>query len=126
MSFLSTGVTAGMVICAFFITVILISQGADGWRHAWVYLGTATLLVSLLGVLTLKDRPAGSFPAASSAVSSLTHAWSQVARNRTIIGLSLVYFLFGFYQIYATFFKDYLRKGLGRVRVRFLCSSARS
>lgn len=113
MSFLSTGVTAGMVISAFTIPVILVTQGADGWRQAWAYLGAATLLVSVLGVLTLKDKPASGGPAASSAVSSLAHAWGQVARNRTIVGLSLVYFLFGFYQIYATFFKDYLRKGLG-------------
>ncbi|MDP2660193.1 MAG: YbfB/YjiJ family MFS transporter [Dehalococcoidia bacterium] len=36
-------------------------------------------------------------------------AWDQVFRNRTVIGLTVTYFLFGFYQIYATFFVAYLR-----------------
>lgn len=112
MGFLSTGVAAGMVIGAFFIPMVLVSQGADGWRHAWVYLGVAALLVTILGIVALKEKPGGGNPGGRSSALSLAEAWGQVVRNPTIAGLCLVYFLFGFYQIYATFFVAYLRRGL--------------
>lgn len=112
MGFLSTGVSGGMVIAAFFIPVVLTSQGAEGWRYAWVYLGIAALVVTGLGVVALKERRSSTNPGAP-AVAASSLAWGQVFRNPTIVGLTLTYFLLGFYQIYATFFVAYLRRGLG-------------
>ncbi len=106
--FMATGVGVGILIAAGIIPVILTSQGQDGWRHAWVYLGVATTLLTILGIVTLRERPAVSAPN-KSGVPGTTLAWGQVFRNRTIAGLSITYFLFGFYQIYATFFVAYLR-----------------
>jgi len=111
MGMLSTGVTAGMVIAAFVIPLVLTSQGQEGWRLSWTYLGIATLLVTTLGVITLKEKPHSASPTGRVGVAS-AQAWGQVFRSPTIAGLSLTYFLFGFYQIYATFFVAYLRRSL--------------
>lgn len=109
MGFLSSGVAMGMVIAAFFIPLALTSGGQEGWRYAWFYMGISTLLVTILGVVALKEKPTGENPGRS-LTSSL--AWGQVFRNPTMVGLSLAYFLFGFYNIYSTFFVAYLQRGL--------------
>jgi MFS family permease len=130
MGFLASGVSIGMVIAAFVIPLILTGLGAAGWRYAWVYLGAATVVTTLVGVLALKERPPTATRAPmlapqpnpsppqphQSGISTPAGrpgiAWASVYRNPTVIGLSLSYFLFGFYQIYATFFVAYLRRGL--------------
>ncbi|MDO8689694.1 MAG: YbfB/YjiJ family MFS transporter [Dehalococcoidia bacterium] len=108
MGALSTGVGAGILIAAGVIPLILTSQGADGWRHAWVYLGITTVLLTILGVVALKEKATGHGQGQERA-SGPVLAWDQVFRNRTVIGLTVTYFLFGFFQIYATFFVAYLR-----------------
>lgn len=112
MGFLSTGIGVGILIAAGVIPWILTSQGRDGWRYAWVYLGVATVLLTVLGVVALKEKARGQGPGQGKGAAQ-TLAWGQVFRNRTIIGLCVTYFLFGFYQIYATFFVAYLRGPLG-------------
>lgn len=107
MGFMSTGVGIGILIAAALIPLILATQGVDGWRYAWVYLGIATVLLTVLAVVTLKEKPR------SHGAHAPSFGWSEVFRNRTIIGLTVSYFLFGFYQIYATFFVAYLRGPLG-------------
>ncbi len=111
MGFLSTGAAFGTVSAAFFIPLILTAQGQDGWRQAWVYMGAAALAVTVLGAVTLKQKPqtGGSGGGAGGAPSL---AWGQVFRNRTIAGICVAYFLFGFYHIYVTFFISYLHRGL--------------
>ncbi len=108
MGALGTGVGAGILLAAGVIPLILTGQGPDGWRHTWVYLGAATVLLTILGLVALKEKSAGqSGTRAMNAGTAL--AWDQVFRNRTVIGLTVTYLLFGFYQIYATFFVAYLR-----------------
>ncbi|MDP2661038.1 MAG: MFS transporter, partial [Dehalococcoidia bacterium] len=103
MGTISTGVGTGILIAAGVIPLILTSQGADGWRHAWVYLGITTVLLTILGVVTLKEKATGQGQG-QGGTAGPGLAWDQVFRNRTVIGLTVTYFLFGFYQIYATFF----------------------
>lgn len=111
MGFLTTGAASGITIAAFVIPMLLTSLGQEAWRSAWIYLGIATLALAGLGAVYLKEKPRivtpGGAPGAPSPL-----AWGKVFRNRTIAGICLTYFLFGFYQIYATFFIAYLRRGL--------------
>lgn len=111
MGFLSSGATLGTVVSTFFIPIILVSQGQEGWRQAWIYMGATALVLTLLGALTLKQKPqARSSSGLAGAATPL--AWGQVFRNRTIAGICVAYFLFGFFQIYVTFFVAYLRRAL--------------
>lgn len=107
MGILSAGCSAGIVIAASIIPAILAGQGPDNWRQAWIYLGTAAVLLTVLAVVALREPQYHGSGKGSGAVSAF--AWGHVFRNPTIGGLCLVYFLFGFYQIYATFFVAYLR-----------------
>ncbi len=112
MGILSTGSALGIVVAAFVIPMILSSQGQDIWRSAWIYMGIATLAIATLGLVTLKEKPRSDGSTGKGGAPSAL-AWGQVFRNRTIAGICLTYFLWGFYQIYATFFITYLRNGLG-------------
>ncbi|MDP2726198.1 MAG: YbfB/YjiJ family MFS transporter, partial [Dehalococcoidia bacterium] len=64
----------------------------------------------VLGAVGLKEKPHDSSPGTPG--KAAVPAWGQVFRNPTVAGLALAYFFFGFYQIYATFFVAYLRRGL--------------
>ncbi len=109
MGLLSTGVGAGILIAAGFTRWILTSQGQeDGWRNAWVYLGIATVLLTTVAVVALKEKSPQHGPEKAGGTRPAL-AWGQVFRNPTVIGLVVTYFLFGFYQIYATFFVAFLR-----------------
>ncbi|MDO8689062.1 MAG: MFS transporter [Dehalococcoidia bacterium] len=110
MGVLSSGSALGIVVATFVIPLILTAQGEGGWRPAWIYLGITTLALATLGGVTLKEKPRSDGSGRGGAPSPL--AWGQVFRNRTIAGICLTYFLWGFYQIYATFFITYLRNGL--------------
>lgn len=111
MGFLYTGAAVGAAIVAFVIPLILSAHGQDGWRQAWSYLGATVLALTVLGAVTLKEKPQtrGSDGRVDAAPSP---AWGQLFRNRTIAGLCVAYFLFGFYQVYVTFFIAFLRRGL--------------
>ncbi|MBI2848665.1 MAG: YbfB/YjiJ family MFS transporter [Chloroflexi bacterium] len=118
LSLTSAGVGLGMIIAAFLVPTILLASGRSGWRHAWIYLGTATVATSILAAFLkekLHQRPLSARPSGNSSSDKPVDPpipWQDVFRNPTILGLSVVYFLFGFYQIYATFFVAYLTKGL--------------
>ena len=113
MGFLSTGASLGTAIAAFFIPILLATQGQEGWRPAWIYMGATALGLTTLGAVTLKARPGRVGPGNQGGAPPVSLAWRQVFQNRTIAGICLAYFLFGFYQVYVTFFIAYLRRGLG-------------
>ncbi len=106
MGLLVMGASSGILIASYIIPLILVTQGASGWRSAWIYMGIATLAATIIGVVTLKEKPSGVAGAGSSM------GWGEVFRNRSIAGICLTYFLLGFYQVYATFFVAYLRRGM--------------
>lgn len=111
MGFLSTGASLGTIIAAFFIPLLLTAQVEDGWRRAWVYMGATALALTALGAVTLKQKPQA-LGSGGKAGAAPSQTLAQVFRSRTIVGICVAYFLFGFYQVYVTFFIAYLRRGL--------------
>lgn len=109
--FLSSGAASGIVIAAFIVPIFLTSSGAEGWRPAWITMGAVAFALTILAVFALKEKPAQN-GADGRPVAAAPVVWGQVFRNRTIAGICLAYFLYGFYQIYATFFVAYLRRAL--------------
>jgi sugar phosphate permease len=80
---------------------------------SWAIFGAITLLIAVLGLLVLRNRPAdkGLRPIGAEDQADQPHSattgirWSQVYRAPTVWHLGLVYVAFGFsYIIYMTFF----------------------
>ena len=92
---------------------VLSAYGANGWRVTWAIFGAITLLIAVLGLLVLRNRPSdkGLGPIGDEDQVDQSHdaatgiRWSQVYKAPTVWHLGLVYVAFGFsYIIYMTFF----------------------
>lgn len=124
------GLAAGVAVTGSSFAVILLGPlvprlleafGADGWRASWLGFGGATLLLAVLALALLRDRPAelGLAPLAAGpeeapvrgparTPGALPH-WSSVYRSPVVWHVGLIYVAFGFsYIIYVTFFTKYL------------------
>lgn len=115
-----TGSSLGLILTGYFVPPILTGL-PDGWRSAWLILGSIVLLLALLGWIALRDRPeehglepvggAGAQPSAPR-MSSLD--WGRVYRLRGVWHLGFIYIAFGFsYVIYTTFFNTFLVTEIG-------------
>lgn len=140
---MATGIAVGgsslsLVAMGLLIPRVLEQFGAEGWRYSWLILGAAVLVLAVVALLLLRDRPEdeglqpigsdkdnveGGRPglAPSSSGSQPRGAgfpdWSLVYRNRAMWHLALVYVAFGFsYVIYSTFFARYLMAEGGYTR----------
>ena len=124
------GLAAGVAVTGSSFAVILLGPlvprlleafGADGWRACWLGFGGVTLLLAVLALALLRDRPAelGLAPLAAGPEEApvgspgqppgaLPH-WSSVYRSPVVWHVGLIYVAFGFsYIIYVTFFTKYL------------------
>ncbi len=92
---------------------LLSGYGESGWRVCWFVFGGATILLALMGLVLLRNRPAEvgleplgrapDDPPASTSRGALR--WGAVYRSPAVWHLGLVYVAFGFsYIIYMTFF----------------------
>jgi sugar phosphate permease len=134
---LASGIAVGgsslaLIAIGFAVPRILNAYAEDGWRISWYVLGAGVLLLSLLCVLLLRERPEekglspiGTKPSSSepAAVRGMAGPpdtlpdWKQVYRSGSLWHLALVYVAFGFsYVIYATFFAKYLQAEAGYTR----------
>lgn len=116
--FMTLGANIANIITAFLVPLVMTSFGSEGWRHAWIYFGGATVVSALIGYAVMKpkahENPLSEHASdrASGKMESSIH-WGQVFRNRTLMGLFWIFFLNGFFLIYTVFFVAYLTKGLG-------------
>lgn len=116
--FIVIGSGFAIIISGKLIPYINTSEGVDGWRTGWIILGLIVLLIALLCLVILRNRPEekGLGP-----VSDVDRAYSnrdkinyRLYNNRAIYHLGLLYFLFGFtYVIYVTFFVTAMVKERG-------------
>jgi sugar phosphate permease len=137
---MATGIAVGgssisLVLMGAVVPRILEHQGAEGWRYGWFILGGVVLLLGVVGLVFLRDRPedrglrtvgargegatvldAPRRPQRAKLRATLPD-WSRVYRNRALWHLAIVYVAFGFsYVIYSTFFAKYLMSEGGYTR----------
>ncbi len=117
-----SGSSIGLIVTGPLVPALLNQFGAEGWRVSWYVLGALALVVFVLCVLFLRNRPdeMGLTPVGDSAAESdqrriaqttASLNWGSVYRSRTLWHLAMIYFAFGFsYIIYSTFFVRYLVK----------------
>ena len=119
-----TGSSFAVILLGPLVPRLLEAYGADGWRACWLGFGGVTLLLAVLALALLRDRPAelGLAPLAAGPEEAPTSApqgpapeggtlphWSSVYRSPVVWHVGLIYVAFGFsYIIYVTFFTKYL------------------
>ena len=141
---LAAGIAVGgsglaLIITGYLVPRILHTFGEDGWRYSWFVLAAAVLVVGLLGIALLRNRPEekGLRPIATGTESAHTKVgdvppqsednlepqaassldWGRVYRSGAVWHLALVYVAFGLsYVIYVTFFARYLQAEGGYTR----------
>ncbi len=130
------GSSIGLIVTGPLIPALLSQYREDGWRVSWVVLGILVLVVFVLCLLFLRNRPeemglepvgtAGgpkSVGIAQKAASSLD--WKLVYRSPALWHLAAIFCAFGFsYIIYSTYFIKYLIEegGLTRAEAGILWS----
>jgi len=113
---MSGGSGIGLVLVGLVLPRIFAYYGEYGWRLGWYLLGGLVILIGLLGVKFLVNRPreldlhpVGGKDEADEKSRASSLQWSLVFRSKTIWLLASIYFLFGFsYIIYSTFFASFL------------------
>ncbi|UCC65618.1 MAG: MFS transporter [Anaerolineae bacterium] len=133
---LASGIAVGgsslaLIAIGFLVPRILNAYGGDGWRYSWFALGAGVLLLGILGLVLLRERPEekGLLPIGAQAPAQAEQPvltkdptlqqdairdWRRVYRSGSLWHLALVYVAFGFsYVIYATFFAKYLQAEAG-------------
>ncbi len=110
--FMSTGIGMAIIFAGFFIPYVNRVNGAEGWRASWLSLGGIVLLIALLCLAFLRNKPADlglAFPGendhgAAAGARQATGRKFDIYRSKAIYHLGAIYFLFGYtYVIYATF-----------------------
>jgi len=117
----SGGIGIGTCIAGIVVPMIYTAYGPHGWSYAWFYLGGAVLVIAVICLVFLRNRPAdvglkmvGSQESGPAKVSSPQKSasnlqWGSVYRLREVWYIGIVYFMYGFsYVIYMTFFKAFL------------------
>lgn len=108
-----SGSSLGLIACGPLVPWVLARYGPEGWRTCWVILGAATLVIALLALWLLRNRPAelnlrpygaeADDVVAPPATGALN--WGAVYRSPAMWHLGFVYVAYGFaYMIYMTFF----------------------
>lgn len=96
-------------------------SGSEGWRISWLVLGCVVIIIALIGLVFLRDkpeekglRPIGSDDTAPFYSVVIDRMKTNIYRKGIIYHLGTIYFLFGYtYVIYATFIVTTLVKERG-------------
>lgn len=113
-----TGSSLALILLGPLVPRLLADYGEAAWRICWLGFAAATLVIAILALLVLRNRPAdvGLQPlgaATAEAAPNVAAAdglhWGRVYRAGVIWHVGLIYVAFGFsYIIYVTFFTKYL------------------
>lgn len=109
--FIVIGSGFAMIISGKAIPFINRLSGSEGWRISWLLLGFAVLVIALLCLLLLRNRPEekGLKPVGSDAgpapqQGGMIRPDVNVYKEKAVYLLGAIYFIFGYtYVIYATF-----------------------
>ena len=120
--FIVIGSGFAIIFSGKFIPWINKLYGGEGWRIGWLILGVIVILIAVICLLLLRNRPEEKGLAAIGSDETLTSlpVFSDKARKKSIYKkkfiyhLGIIYFLFGYtYVIYATFIVTTLVKERG-------------
>ena len=113
-----TGSSLALILLGPLVPRLLADYGEAAWRICWLGFAAATLVIAILALVVLRNRPAdvGLQPlgaAAAEAAPNVAAAdglhWGRVYRAGVMWHVGLIYVAFGFsYIIYVTFFTKYL------------------
>lgn len=115
-----SGSSLGLILLGPTVPQIITRYGDEGWRMCWMGFAGLALVVALLAVVFLRNRPCevGLQPLGAEPEETLAAApqeklaWGAVYRSWTVWHLGSVYVAFGFaYIIYMTFFVKALVAG---------------
>jgi len=117
--FIVIGSGFAIILSGMLIPYINSLKGGEGWRTGWVMLGLIVLIVAILCLMILRNRPEdkGLEPIGEdrpSESNKIRPVLQGLYNNRVIYHLGIIYFLFGFtYVIYVTFFVTSMVKERG-------------
>ena len=118
------GSSVGLIVTGPLVPIILGQYGTHGWRVSWGVFGGMALIVCILCVLLLRNRPEevgltriGDHEEDNERRRRTRNGssiqWGRVYKSRYLWQLAGVYFAFGFsYIIFSTFFVTYLVREL--------------
>lgn len=107
----------GMVFSGMTVPFLISQTGDNGWRMSWYILAFLVLLITLINLFFLKNKPedVGLKPISKGRESILIQEQRNVNldinvyRNKTMWFIGLIYFFWGAsYLVYSTFLVDYL------------------
>lgn len=112
-----------IVFSGIFIPYINQLKGSEGWRFSWFFLGSIVILIALLCLAILRNKPSdlGLTPLGIENEKNAENISTQenkpvenIYKSKIIYHLGAIYFLFGYtYVIYATFIVTTLVKERG-------------
>jgi MFS family permease len=117
--FIVIGSGFAIILSGMLIPYINSLKGGEGWRTGWVMLGLIVLIVAILCLMILRNRPEdkGLEPIGEDRPiesNKIRPVLQGLYNNRVIYHLGIIYFLFGFtYVIYVTFFVTSMVKERG-------------
>jgi len=112
-----TGSSLALIVLGPLVPWVMATHGGDGWRVCWFLFAGVTLVLAVLALATLRNRPSamGLRPLGSKAEQEPCTSgagqllWATVYRSRAMWHVGLIYTAFGFsYMIYMTFFTRHL------------------
>jgi MFS family permease len=122
-----TGSSLALVVVGLAVPPILAAGGVDGWRLAWYFFASVTILLAIVSALIQRDRPAKAItesdeividkwapPAIRARLSPPSFHLGGVIRSGYAWHLGAVYLLYGVaFLLYFTFFQKRLTADLG-------------
>jgi len=112
------GSSLALIATGLAVPRILGAAPVSGWRTCWYLFALVAVVITLLGMALLRNRPAAAPMAGQPATEPHTSLWSSIYRLPAMWLLGGIYTAFGFsYIIYMTFFVKYLTGERGYTRV---------
>ncbi|MGD0919277.1 MAG: MFS transporter [Thermodesulfobacteriota bacterium] len=104
------GTGLGIIGTGLILPYFLSTLGREAWRQCWAFLSLITLMVAMMGLILLKEKPGQTILLSSISAEDRDSLPLEVKRNGlTLKAIILIYFIFGFaYNIYATYFVAFM------------------
>lgn len=113
----------GIVFSGLAVPLIISGSGVEGWRFSWYLLAVLVIVITIINLLFLKNRPeevnlepigASSTIQSSAKPTEVVKQSNTVYRNKELWFFGMIYLLWGMsYLVFSTFLVDYLIVDVG-------------